>query len=113
MLKKVLCLMLSLSLLVMPLVGQAESFSSSAKGFGGDVTVTLDVDGDKLSDVRIEGTEETPAVGGAAMEKLAEKMLSSNTVAVEAVSGATFTSNAVLAAAEAALTASGATLTPV
>ena len=45
----------------------AGTYSASTKGFGGDVTVTLTVDSDKITDVVVEGNDETPAVGGAAL----------------------------------------------
>ena len=88
----------------------AESFAATAAGFGGDVTVTLTIDGTNLVDAKIEGAGETQAIGGAAMEKLAEAMLAGNRVDVDAIAGATVTSNAVLTAAAEALTASGAAL---
>lgn len=88
----------------------AESFTAAATGFGGEVSVTLTIDGQKLTDVSIEGANETPAVGGAALEKLREAMLAGNRVDVDAVTGATVTSNAVLKAAAEALAASGAAL---
>lgn len=88
----------------------AEIFTASAPGFHGDVTVTLTIEGDTLTDVVIEGPGETPAIGGAAMEKLAEAMLAGNRVDVDNIASATVTTNAVLAAAAEALAASGATL---
>lgn len=88
----------------------AQSFTATAAGFGGDVTVALTIDGANLTDVKIEGAGETPAIGGAALEKLAEAMVTGNRVDVDAVAGATITSNAVLTAASEALAASGAVL---
>ena len=107
--KKLVCLLLCLMLLV-PALAVAESFSATEAGFGGDVTVTLTIEGDKLTDVAITGENETETVGGAAIPLLAEAMLAANSVEVDGIAGATFTSNAVLAAAKSALDAAGITL---
>lgn len=78
--------------------------TGTAKGFGGDVTVeaTLD-DAGKITALTIGADSETPAVGGAAAEKLAAAILEKGSADVETVSGATITSNAVLDALNAAL----------
>jgi len=76
------------------------TYTSTAKGFAGDVTVTITIgEGDVIADVVIKGDAETPALGGAAMEKLAAKIKDSQSVEVDAMTGATFTSKAVIAAA--------------
>lgn len=67
--------------------------------------------GDQLTDVSIEGAGETPLIGGAALEQLAETMLERNSVDVDGVTGATFSSTAALKAAAQALAESGAALT--
>lgn len=86
------------------------TFSATAKGFGGDVTVTLTLTDGVLTDVAAEGPDETPDVGGRALSLMPESMVAAGTVEVDGVSGATVTSDAILAAAKDALTQSGATL---
>ena len=110
MMKRFVSLLACLLLVCFAGVAMADSFTATAAGFHGDVSVTLTIDGVNLVDVKIEGAGETPAIGGAAMEKLAEAMLAGNRVDVDAVAGATVTSNAVLTAAAEALAASGAAL---
>lgn len=85
-------------------------FSVTAKGFGGDVTVTLTLTDGVLTDVAAEGPDETPDVGGRALSLMPESMVAAGTVEVDCVSGATVTSDAILAAARDALSQSGATL---
>ena len=81
------------------------TYTASVKGFAGDVTVTITIgEGDVITDVVIEGANETPALGGAAMEKLAAKIKDTQSVDVDAMSGATFTSNAVIQAAQDCMT---------
>lgn len=110
MMKRFVSLLACLLLICFCGAAMAESFSATATGFHGDVTVTLTIDAENLTDVKIEGAGETPTIGGAAMEKLAEAMLAGNRVDVDAIAGATVTSNAVLTAASDALAASGAVL---
>ncbi|MCI8473726.1 MAG: FAD-dependent oxidoreductase [Oscillospiraceae bacterium] len=78
------------------------TYEGSAQGFGGMVTVTLTVDASGVTDVKIAGDSETPAIGGAALETLATQIKEKG-AAIDGVAGATLTSNAVKAAAEAAL----------
>lgn len=89
----------------------AKTASATAKGFGGDITVTLTVENGALTSVQIEGANETEGVGARAVELLGDTMVAANSVEVEAISGATVSSNAILAAAAEALAATGETLT--
>jgi len=86
------------------------SFSATARGFNGDVTVTLTIGNGTLVDAAAVGEDETPAVGGRALELMPGNMVAGNTVDVDIVSGATYTSKAILAAAADALSRSGAAL---
>ena len=54
---------------------QAQNYTGTAKGFGGDVTVTLSVSDGKITKVTAEGKDETPDVGGKALEELAGNLL--------------------------------------
>ena len=78
----------------------AGTYTATAAGFGGDVTVTLTVSDTAITAVEIVGAQETEAIGGAALETLAAAIKDANSVEVDVVSGATVTSNAVLAAAK-------------
>ena len=73
--KRLVSLMSCLLLLCFAGAAVAESFTATASGFGGDVSVTLTIDANTLTDVKIEGAGETPTIGGAALEKLAAAML--------------------------------------
>ena len=93
-----LCVCLVLSLAA---VGHAESFTpgtyeASAHGFGGEVTVKLTVDAEKVTGIEIVGDGETPTVGGEAIVHFNERLAGiSSADDFDAVSGATFTSTAV------------------
>ena len=99
----VLCMMLS----VVPAMAEAVTGEATAQGFGGEVKVTVTVDNGVITNVTAVGADETPAIGGVAMEKLAAAMMENNTVNVDAMTTATVTSNAVLSAAAEAIKAAG------
>ena len=75
------------------------TYTSSAKGCLSDVEVTVTVSGGKVSEVAIDASGETPELGGAAAETLADALTKAgSTNGVDAVSGATLTSEAVFTA---------------
>ena len=94
-------------LLALPFAASADSYTSAAKGFGGDVTVTVTVEDGKIAAVTAEGISETPSIGGAAMPELAQAMVDAQTPYVDAVAGATLPSNAMIEAAAAACAEAG------
>lgn len=69
------------------------SYSATVKGFGGDVTVTITVDENNITDVKILGENETPGIGGYAIEALTKSIMEN--VDIDIVSGATATSTSV------------------
>lgn len=80
--------------------GAVKTETASAKGFGGDVTVTLTAKNGELTAVEIKGDQESPNVGAKAIPQLQKEMSDQKTVKVDAVAGATITSKAVLGAAK-------------
>lgn len=83
---------------------QDGTYTSAAEGYLSDVEVTVVIENGAISAVTVDASGETPALGGEAAEVLLMAILTNGgTAGVEAVSGATFTSNAVLAAAEVCL----------
>lgn len=79
------------------------TYSATAKGFGGDVTVAVTVDASKITDVSIQGPDETENVGGKALDQLSESIISEQSADIDVVSGASYTSNAVIEATKNAL----------
>jgi len=71
------------------------AYVESAKGKNGafDVTVTI-LDG-KISNIEIGENSETPERGGVAIQQLPSKMIEQQTYSVDAVSGATITSDGI------------------
>ena len=87
--------------------GATGDFTGTAKGFGGDVTVTLTLTDGKITGCTAEGDDETEGVGSKAIEQLPGEIAESGSIEVDGVSGATITSNAIKEAAAAAITAAG------
>lgn len=84
------------------------TYTATEQGYLSEVSVTVTISGGKVSDVAIDASGETPALGGAAAEQLAESLKAAgSTNGVDAVSGSTFTSEAVLAAMDACLAQAG------
>ncbi|MDO4937341.1 MAG: FAD-dependent oxidoreductase, partial [Sutterellaceae bacterium] len=70
-------------------------------------TVTLSADG-RIDDVTLDVSGETPELGGAAAKKIAPEIVATQSTAVDAVSGATVSSQAIKNAVVAALVKAGA-----
>ena len=102
--KNILSLVLVLCMLI-PTICCAEAVTivKEAPGFGGAVSAEVTFDGDKIAALSLTGANETPSIGGAAMENLTAAILAANSADVDTVAGATVTSNAVISAVKAAI----------
>ena len=113
--KKILAILLSV-LMVLSLAAcsskdsfKGGTFEGSAKGFSGDINVKVTISDEKvITDITRESTD-TDNIGEVAMDNLTDKIVSGNTVEVDAVAGATFSSEGFLEAVGAALKAAGLT----
>ena len=83
-------------------------YEGSAQGFGGEVKVRVQVAEQAIVNIEVDAATETAEIGGAAAPKLAERILESQSLQVDAVSGASMTSAGVLGAVEQALADAGA-----
>lgn len=86
----------------------AGTYTAQEQGFGGvvEAKVTVDENG-KITALEVAGADETPNIGGTAIETLTAAMLSSQSGKADAVAGATVTSDAVVAAVASALKQAG------
>lgn len=109
--KKFLALVLAL---IMALPGfafadmTAGTYEVAAEGFHGDVKLAVTVDAEKITAIEVIEHSETEGIGSVALPKLVDAVLANQTVGVDAISGATITSNAFKAAVTEALTLAGA-----
>lgn len=92
-----------------PEVSQSVTATGEGSGYGGALTVEVTLSADKktIENVVIGENNETESIGGKAMEQLAADVLAHQTVALDAVSGATLASNGFLTAVSAAIEAAG------
>lgn len=70
-----------------------ETLTGTAEGFGGKITVTVVLKGNDIVSVKAEGPDETEGVGSVAIEELPGKIEEADSVDIEGVSGATYTSD--------------------
>lgn len=107
--KKISCLsFLTVLLMLLHITAVfAETQSATTQGFGGDVTVTVEVEDGEIVSVKAEGAGETQGVGSVAIDELPAAIVKAQSVAIDGISGATFSSTAVLDAAKEALIAAG------
>jgi len=89
---------------------KAGTYEAEAKGFeyeystvGGMIKVTVTVSDKAITDIVISGPDQSPAIGGVAMTKLRNSILTSQSADVDTVTGATYTSEAVIEATKKAL----------
>ena len=90
--------------------GVSGTFTGEAIGIGGEdnpVKVTLTIENNVITDVKAEGPGETEGIGSKALESLPGLIVAGNTLSVDAVTGATITSNAIIEAATKALESAG------
>ena len=71
------------------------TYTAKTQGHAGYVTVTVTIGDDgTISEVKADGPDETPTIGGYALSDLAEEATKSKSAEVDAYTGATNTRNA-------------------
>ncbi len=83
------------------------TYKGTAKGFGGDVEVEVEVTENNIESLNVTGDHETENIGTFAVSMLPDKILAAQSVNVDAISGATVTSKAILRALQDALKQAG------
>lgn len=84
-----------------------ETYTASAKGCHGDVTVSMTLKDGAIAELTATGPLETPNVGGIALALIPDAIVKANGLTVDAASGATMTSTAIIKAAAFCLTQAG------
>jgi len=99
--RKLFVLLLCLTLLVTALPAlayTAGTYTASAQGNNGPVEVSVTFDGDRITDITVTNHSETAGIAEAPIEKIPTAIVAGQTLKVDVISGATMTSNAILAA---------------
>ena len=68
--------------------------SATAAGYGGDIKLTVKMEGDTIKDITIDEEAETEGIGKDALPKLVEAAKAANSAEIDNESGATVTSEA-------------------
>ena len=76
-------------------VYQPGTYTASAEGYGGDVTVEVKFDSDSILSVTILDQNETERVSDRALEEIPERIVEAQTSEVDAITSATVTSDAI------------------
>lgn len=83
--------------------GEEKTLTGSAQGYGGEIIVTVIVDGEDIVSVEATGEDETEGVGSLALDELPDKIAQEDSTDVDSVSGATKTSEGIKQAVNNAL----------
>ena len=112
--KKGISVLLTMALaMATPLYAMAEAipangvYEGSANGMGGAVKVAVTVEDGKISDVEVLEHKETAGISDPAIEQIPQAIVDAQSTDVEAVTGATVTSEAIKEAVAAALSGEG------
>lgn len=92
--------------------GVSGVFSGEGTGYGGTIAVEVTLENGAITGIEVTGSNETQGIGTVAMDKLIPEIVETQSVALDAVSGATRASEGLLTAVTAALESSGADMTP-
>lgn len=74
------------------------TYTATATGYAGPVTIDVSFDSQSLTDIKVVSENETPTVGHPAFADIISRIVEANGVNVDAVTGATVTSEAVISA---------------
>lgn len=77
---------------------QAGTYTAEADGNNGPVKVSAEFSGDAILSITVDEHQETTGLADPAIEKIPERIIEGQTLNVDAISGATNTSNAILTA---------------
>lgn len=84
------------------------TYEGTGKGNNGDIKVKITLTKDRIDQVEILEEEETEGIKETAIEEIPQKIVENQSITVDTVSGATWTSKGIMEAVENALKAAGA-----
>ncbi len=83
------------------------TYETTGQGMGGPITVSTTIAGGKITAVEVLSHTETAGISTPALERIPQTIVDNNSVGIDAVTGATMTSNGILAAVKAAIVEAG------
>ena len=104
--KKMIFTLMMVLCMIAPLAGcsgssgiyQAGTYTASAEGYGGDVSVEVEFNKDSIVSVTVTDQNETVGIGDRAIEELPSKMVETQTWEVDGITSATVTGDAIKSA---------------
>ena len=108
--RKAISIGLTAAMLLLLLTGctaHADQRTGEAEGYGGTLKVTVTMNGDDVTEVKVIEHHETQGVGTRAIEALPAAIVAADSIDVDGVSGATVTSNAIKQAVSEAMGLAG------
>ncbi len=85
----------------------AGTYTGKGAGFGGEIELEVTFSESEITDVNILSHSETKNIGDVALERIKDQIVAQQTLSVDAISGATRSSNAILEAVEDAVKQAG------
>ena len=85
----------------------AGTYTATTKGNNGDVTLEVTFDSDAIKSIEIKEHGETPGISDAPIAKIPELIIANQSLNIDAITGATNTSNAILNAVADAVNQAG------
>lgn len=89
---------------------KAGTYSAVGKGRNGDINVEVTFDKTSITDIKILEHSETEGIGETAIERIPAAIIGNQSVAVDGISGATTTSDAIIEAVKDAIVQAGGNL---
>lgn len=83
------------------------TYEGTAKGYGGEIIAKVTVSDNQIMALEFTAEDETPTIGGAALETIQKEVLAKQSTDIDAVAGATATSTGAIEAINAALVLAG------
>ena len=83
--------------------GEPVVLTGVGEGFGGDITVEVTLEGETITNVEVVEHSESAGISDPAIEETPAAIVAANSTDVDTVSGATYTSEGIMAAVDAAL----------
>lgn len=103
--KKLLALVMCLCMFAVP--AMADTFEGVGTGLGGEIKLNVTVEDGKITAIDVVSHSESAGISDPAFNTIPQAIIDNQSLAVDAVAGATLTSNGLLAAVEAAAAAAG------
>jgi len=104
--KKIVSICLALMLVLCSVAALAETFEGVGEGFK-PLSVSVTVNEGKIEAIDMVVNDETPSIGGTAIETLTKQIIDGQTLAVDTIAGATYTTVGFTAAVADAVTKAG------